>query len=135
MQVPALRARRKPQTSEIALHMAAAAFIRRAWPEHLPWTHFPAGELRDPRTAGKLKAMGTAPGWADFIFILPNGQAAFLELKRKGGVLSEHQIAFRAAVVACGSGYAVARSLDEVEHTLARWLSHFGLTLNARIAA
>lgn len=134
MRVPAMRSR-KPQTSEIALHMAAAAFIRRAWPEHLPWTHFPAGELRDARTAGKLKSMGTAPGWADFIFILPNGQAAFLELKRKGGVLSDAQIAFRRSVVACNCGYSVARSLDEVEEVLARWLALFDLTLNARIAA
>ena len=124
---PATRRRRRPVASEINLHMAVAAYLRRAWPAHLPWTHFPAGELRSAGTGGKLKAMGLAPGWSDFIFAMPNGQAAFLELKRAGGVLSDVQIEFREKVIALGCGYATARSPEEAEIVLTRWLDAYGL--------
>jgi hypothetical protein len=131
MRKPATRFR-KPPVKEINLHMSAAAFIRRAWPEHLPWSHFPAGEKRDARTAGKLRNMGLAPGWPDFVFLLPRGQVAFIELKTRTGDLSEAQAAFCERVKALGQGYAVCRSLEEVETTLARWLACYGLSLRAR---
>jgi elongation factor P hydroxylase len=124
---------RAPVVKEIGLHMAVAAFLRRAWPADLPYSHFPAGEKRDARTAGKLKAMGLAPGWPDFIFILPTGQAAFLELKARGGTFSPAQIVFRDQVLACKCGYATARSLDEVQEVLSRWLRHFDRTLSASV--
>lgn len=124
--------RAKNRSPERALHMSVEAFLRHAWPAHLPYTHFPAGELRDKATAGKLKAMGLKAGWPDFIFILPNGQAAFLELKAGRGDLSESQIELRRALVALKCGYAVARSVEDVERTLSRWLDLFGLTLRAR---
>ena len=122
-----------PRQTEIALHMSTAAFLRRAWPEDLPWTHFPAGEVRDKATGGKLKQMGLAPGWPDFIFILPRGQCGFLELKAKGGTLSDAQILFRDLAMAAGCGYAVCRSLDEVEETLSRWLGMFDRRLRATL--
>lgn len=125
--------RSKRRSPERALHMTVEAFLRRAWPDHLPYTHFPAGELRDDRTAGKLKAMGLKPGWADFIFILPNGQAAFVELKASAGGLSDAQVAVRTRLVNCHCGYAVCRSLDEVEATLTRWLAAYGLKLRATL--
>ncbi len=121
----------KPKTKEISLHMSTAAFIRYAWPGDLPWTHFPAGEKRDARTGAKLKAMGMAAGWPDFIFLLPNGQAAFLELKASSGSLSDGQIEFRHKATALNCGFAVCRSLDEVEATLTRWLALYGRKLNA----
>jgi hypothetical protein len=121
----------KPKTKEISLHMTAAAFLRHAWPGDLPWTHFPAGEKRDARTGAKLKAMGLAAGWPDFILLLPNGQAAFLELKASAGSLSDPQIEFRQKATALRCGYAVCRSLDEVEATLTRWLALFNRKLNA----
>jgi hypothetical protein len=64
---------------------------------HLPWWHTPNGELRDHKTrrrrsdgklirysptGQKLKAMGAKRGVPDLTFIMPNGQGAFLELKR-----------------------------------------------------
>jgi hypothetical protein len=128
-----MRAPVRPQPKEISLHMSTAAYLRRAWPEHLPWTHFPAGEKRDARTGGKLKAMGLAPGWSDFLFILPNGQAAFLELKRPSGGLSTAQEDFRDKVVALRCGHATARSLDEVEQVITRWLAAFGLQPRATL--
>ncbi len=120
---------------EITLHTSAAALIRATWPRHLPWTHFPAGEHRDARTGAKLKAMGLAPGWPDFLFVMPNGKLAGMELKFGAGELSTEQIDVRQAMLACKCGYAVCRSLDEVEATLSKWLALFGLSLRGRIVA
>lgn len=122
--------------TELSLHMSAAAFLRWAWPSDLPWTHFPAGEQRDARTGAKLKAMGLAPGWPDFLLVLPNGQLAGIELKAAGGALSQAQIATRDRFIALKCGFAICRSVDEVEATLAKWLSHFpGYALRARTRA
>jgi AAA domain len=70
------RPRKAPsfRPKEIALHMAVAKVLREhCLPEWL-WTHIPAGEILDKRTAGKLKQMGTKPGWPDFVLIPPSGQ-------------------------------------------------------------
>lgn len=112
--------------------MSVAAFLRHAWPAHLPHSHFPAGERRDAKTGAKLKAMGLAAGWPDFILIMPNGQAAFLELKRSGGALSPEQTAFRDRVQALGCGYAVATTFEQAEAHLTRWLALYGLEPRAR---
>jgi len=132
------RAARKlapPRRSETSIHMEIEKFLRVAWPSHLPYSHFPAGERRDARTGGKLKRMGLKPGWPDFQFSLPGGRMAFIELKTPIGEPSDEQIEVRLKLIAQGHGYAVCRSLDDVDATLARWLAKFGLTLRGRIAA
>lgn len=117
--------------SETSIHMSVAAFLRHAWPDDLPWWHVPNGEQRDKRAAGKLKGMGVLAGVPDLAFILPNGQAAFVELKARAGELSDVQIEFRDRVLSLKCGYAVARSVDDVERILAGWLGKFGRTLKA----
>ena len=87
----------------------------------------------DKATAGKLKGMGVLAGVPDLQFILPNGQAAFLELKNAAGELSVAQIEFRDRVLACGCGYATARTMEEAEAVLARWLAAYGLKLRATL--
>lgn len=126
-----LSSRRSPERS---LHIAVEQFLRLAWPDHLPYTHFPAGEKRDKAAAGKLKAMGLKAGWPDFQFILPNGQAAFIELKADNDSnLSDDQIKVRRKLVDLKCGYATARSVEDVERTLARWLALFDLKLRASV--
>jgi hypothetical protein len=132
--------RRKPvvPVSETSLHYAVADFLRLAWPPELPWVHVPMGENRGDKitrtgkdgraytyspSGAKLKRMGARPGWADLTFILPNGQAAFIELKSHDGVLSDEQADFAIEVRALKCGYQICRSLEEVEATLTRWLS------------
>lgn len=115
--------------------MAVEQFLRVAWPDDLPYTHFPAGEARDERTGGKLKRMGLKAGWPDFQFILPKGQVGFIELKKPGESLSDVQIAFRSQAIALGCGYRVARSVDDVEQILGGWLALYGRSLRARISA
>lgn len=64
--------------------MAVAKILRdHALPEW-QWTHIAHGEVRDIRTAAKLKAMGVRKGWPDFILVPPSGQLRCIELKRIG---------------------------------------------------
>lgn len=134
---------------EVALAKAVARFLDFALrPLGIPYTHFPAGEKREKVTrirkgrtvtfspaGARLKAMGLKPGWPDYQLIMPNGQAAFIELKVGDNGLSDDQIAVRASLIECGCGYAVCRSLDEVDATLSRWLAKFGLVHRATITA
>jgi hypothetical protein len=98
------------------------------------WWHTPNGELRDVRTAAKLKAMGVRPGVADFFFIWGEPESLvgdphvristrnlFLELKRRGAELSEEQEQFRDSVTAKGAYYEVADSIDEAVAILKKY--------------
>ena len=93
---------------EIALHMAVADILRRFAQPDWRWSHFPAGEHRDVRTAAKLKAMGVARGWPDFVLFDPFGCLHALELKRQGETLSEDQEAFEAWCIGRGVPHVVA---------------------------
>lgn len=126
-------ARLAPRVTEAALHMSVVRFLRYAWPDDLPWWHTPNGGLRSKAEAGKLRAMGVTPGVPDLCFLLPDRQCAFIELKGAGGHLSPDQIAFRDRVQALGCAYVVARSVEDVEATLNRWLLAYGRKLRARL--
>jgi hypothetical protein len=85
---------------------------------------YPRGEaqkLRTKATAGRLKAMGVKPGVADLVFISPDGRFLGLELKRRGGRLSETQEAFQAWCDRHGVAYAVADSYDAAVAVLVGW--------------
>lgn len=85
------------------------------------FTHLPMGELRQKRTAGRLKAMGVRPGWPDFIFVGP-GKVCFLELKRReGSRLSPEQGEIFTHLMACGCGYALAYSVEDAVGMLKDW--------------
>lgn len=131
---------------EDALAKSVAEFLRLAMPADVPWWHTPNGGARvqvertDARTgrkyrfspeAQKLKAMGVLPGVPDLTFILPNGQAAFIELKVGANDLSDEQIDLRARLLCNHCGYQVARSVDQVAEIVAGWLALFGLKLRA----
>ena len=106
---------------EIALHMAIADTLRRFIRPDWRWSHYPAGELRNPRTAAKLKAMGTMPGWPDLLVLSPPGRLHGLELKRQGEDLSEAQEAFQTWAIAHGVPYSVAWSIEEALAVLGAW--------------
>lgn len=120
------------QSPEYHLTVAVAQYLNHALPAGALFSHFPAGEVRDERTAAKLKHMGTKPGWPDFVLVLPGGRFGGIELKAPGGYLSPSQRAFQEACEANGALYAVARSLAEVEGILSAWLSGTGVKLKAR---
>jgi hypothetical protein len=115
---------RKPaveRPKELALHMAVADTLRRFAKPAWRWSHFPAGEHRDVRTAAKLKAMGVQRGWPDFVLFDPSGLLHALELKRLGETMSEDQEAFQTWCIVRGVPHSVSRSVDEALTVLDAW--------------
>jgi hypothetical protein len=101
--------------------MAVAKVLRdHALPEW-QWCHIPNGELRDKRTAGKLKQMGAKPGWPDFVLIPPAGQLHCLELKRLGETLSDAQENFQLWCIRHVIPHVVAFTIDEVLPAFDQW--------------
>jgi hypothetical protein len=88
------RVRRPPTAPEFALQCMVADTLRRFCRPDWRWTHIASGEYRPPATAARLQRMGVIPGWPDFILLSPDGWTCFLELKRRGGRLSDEQAAF-----------------------------------------
>jgi hypothetical protein len=119
-----------PPPPEYQLQIAVASHLRLCADKAWRWTHFPAGEIRDRRTGAKLKAMGLQPGWPDIIAIDPEGKVHFLELKRKGGRLSEEQDRFMAWCVIHAIPYEVADNINDALKVLESW----GLIQNATSA-
>lgn len=106
---------------EIILHMQVAKLLRTYARADWQFTHVPNGEVRDKRTAAKLKQMGTRAGWPDFILIPPHGLLHCLELKRIGEKLTGEQNLFRKWCIANGIPHVVAFTLDEVLAAFADW--------------
>lgn len=115
---------------ETSFHISVVSFLKLAVsPEDAIFFHPANGEVRDIRTAAKLKAMGLLAGVPDLVFILPNGLCAFLELKAPGGKLSQTQKAFRTKAEAMGCKYAVAYKMEDVVTAL----EYFGIPSRAKI--
>ena len=112
---------------EDLLQITVARFLRIAAPA-LMWWHVPNGGSRHPGEARKLKDMGTRAGVADLAFVLPDGRAAFIELKAPKGRQTPEQKTFEADCQTNTAPYALCRSLAEVETVLRGW----GVTLRAR---
>jgi hypothetical protein len=106
---------------ESALQIQLVSMLR--WclrPDVLFW-HTPNGELRDLRTAAKVKAMGALPGVSDLQFhwceVDELGRklrcVLHLELKADRGRQTEAQAGFALAVRLLGDEYHIARNIDE----------------------
>lgn len=146
---------RKPATpviyeDEDALQIATADYLRLAWPSDLLWWHTPNGGERptvervDRRTgktyrfspqAAKLKRMGTLSGVADCALQLPKGRMGFIELKVGANDLDPPQEIFRDRCRANGQGWALCRSVEEVQEVCIKWLALYGLQPRARLMA
>lgn len=112
---------------EDILQKQVAAFLKFAAPDLL-WHHPANGGFRNVREASKLKAMGVRAGVADLAIVLPDGRAAFIELKTATGRLSPAQAEFRDTCERLRIPHEVCRTLQEVETTLRAW----GVTLRSR---
>jgi hypothetical protein len=110
-----------PRPKEIALHLSVADILRRFARPNWRWSHFPAGEHRDVRTAAKLKQMGVQRGWPDFVLFDPSGRLHALELKREGESLTEDQEDFQTWCIARGVPHSVSRSMDAALTVLGDW--------------
>jgi hypothetical protein len=119
-----------PPPLEFETHATLADICKRWINPQWKFTHLPLGEHREHKinpkngkryspTGNRLKRMGVTTGWPDFIFVGPNAQVFWLELKRfKTGRLSEYQSDVLAHLVACGFNVLVTTSLDDAVATL-----------------
>lgn len=76
-------------------------------------------------TGARLKRMGTQAGWPDLILIAPKDHATqrpyFLELKRRGGKLTEHQAGLALWCKLNDCPHEVADSYEAAIKILQRW--------------
>lgn len=107
--------------TEEAIHKAVVQLLMLCAHPRLVFFHCPNGEARSEKTGGKLKAMGVLAGVADINFVLPDGKAAFIELKTSKGRQSVEQKEFQRRVEAAGALYEICRSSDDVRRALGRW--------------
>ena len=116
-------AARTAAPKEQVLHFGVAKLLRDHCLPEWRWTHFPAGEKRDMRTATKLKQMGLNRGWPDFLLFSPiyDRQIHALELKRIGETLNEDQADWRQWALAHGVKYEVAWTMEHVLLAFERW--------------
>ena len=107
---------RDPRTAdETSIHAAIVELLCLKAHRDLIWFHLANGEQRSPLVAAKLKRMGVVAGVPDLAFVLPDGRAAFMEVKTRAGRLAPEQLAFRDRCGAVGAPYAIVRAVDEAE--------------------
>ena len=102
-------------------HIALADLLRVACRPEWFWSHIGHGEHRDERTGALLRRMGLKRGLCDFIFIGPNNQHRWLELKRGRAPLTDEQKAFAEHLRQCNVPHHIARSYDDAVAKLREW--------------
>lgn len=80
----------------------------------------PNGGLRHPIIGKHLKEEGLLPGSPDLVFALHRGLVAWLEMKKRGGRLSDDQLGMKAKLQRLGHQWAMADSVDEALDELNR---------------
>lgn len=117
--------RRPRRHIEDALQISTRALFDRIFDSaDVVCLHVPNGERRDKAAAGRLKAMGTLAGTADWFLSWRGPRPPFIgwiEMKAERGRQSPEQKAFQARVTALGHHYAICRSLDDVLGVLDAW--------------
>lgn len=81
----------------------------------------PNGIPSSKRTGARFKATGMVAGIPDLVFVLENGQVAFLELKSVGGRLSPEQRAFMEKCQRLRINHAVCADIDSALLILRGW--------------
>jgi VRR-NUC domain len=115
------RGERPPPAPEFHLQCMVADVLDRWLTPGWIWTHIGHGGLRSKATAAQLKRAGLKPGWPDFIMLSCAGSPYFLELKRRGGQLSEAQQDFERWCVAHNVPFECADEFDIAMLILKRW--------------
>ena len=101
--------------SEHQLQVSVCELLDIALRPGLYYLAVPNGGARHIAVARKLKAEGVKAGVADIQILLEDGRSAWLELKIKGGALSQDQKIFRDVCRALGHPWAMAKTMDEAE--------------------
>ncbi len=111
-------------TSEFDIHCSIASLLHANRHRGLWFSHFPAGEKRDPIIGAKLKRMGLKKGVADYMLFIKTEQGSrlcFLEVKAEAGRQSPEQKEFQLVCEFFGFPYAIVRSVTEADRILRSW--------------
>lgn len=96
--------------------------LRGFWPVHIPNGGKLFGDKQQrQRTGWLLKASGLHAGFPDLAVIHTEGRIGFLEIKAEGAYQQPAQKECQQRLAELGHLYAVCRSIDDVEETLAEW--------------
>lgn len=106
--------------TEHKIQAAIVSYLRRVAPDIFVYA-IPNGGGRSLSEGKKLKAEGVRAGVPDLGLILPDGRAAFLEVKTATGGLSPLQRGFRDWCAARGVPWALVRSIEDAAAALAAW--------------
>jgi hypothetical protein len=118
---------------ERQIHLGVVQLLRLNAAPGLVWFHVANERRTTEREGAFLKCMGVRAGVADFVMVVPAmvrtsdfttqrlPNAAFLEIKRPGGRLSESQEQFRDDVTAIGCLWGLAYSTDAAAALLKSW--------------
>jgi hypothetical protein len=117
------RVRQVPAAPEFSMQAMLADILSKWMSRDWRYTHIPLGEYRADATAARLKRMGVIAGWPDFILLSPKPRslAHFLELKRRGGTLSDSQELFAAYCTEHGYPFACVDRFDDAVNILKQW--------------
>lgn len=113
--------------AEDALQASVVQFLDRALPYTSWYTATANGawlggdKRRRMIQASRLKRTGVKPGTPDLI-ICHDGRFLAIELKMPGETLTDKQMVAEDQIAIAGGGFAVARSLEDVEARLRDWL-------------
>lgn len=107
-------------TSEHKIQSAIMTHIRRIAPDVFAYA-IPNGGGRSLTEGRKLKAEGVRAGVPDLGLILPDGRAAFIEVKKADGRLGGLQAGFRDLCARRGVPWALARCVEDVEQAFHAW--------------
>jgi VRR-NUC domain len=91
-----------------------------AYPDSV-WFAVANGELRHINVALRLKAEGVRSGVPDLCFLLRHGRTGWLELKVKGGSLSDAQRGFATKAKKLGHLWAPVKTLNDAAIVLKHW--------------
>ena len=114
-------AHRLPPALERRTHIAIADLLRHTARAGWWWSHIPSGEYRTEATGALLERMGLKSGMFDFLFIAPDGEHHWLELKRANGKISRQQKDFILMLARHGVKFAIAWSYEDAEKRLKVW--------------
>lgn len=119
--LPGVRLRKPKPALEFETQCALVRMLDYALAPGWWFSAIPSGELRTKKTGARLKAMGLKPGMFDLLFISPDGDHHWLELKRKGERLNANQDEFRKILLWRLVSFDIASSFDEAVEILTGW--------------
>ena len=116
--------RKATKHEEDALQTAVIRWWQHQYPEFAGLLFaVPNGGRRDAREGARFKAQGVTAGVSDLILLVPRPHILLLELKIKGGKVSDAQKAWLAKAAAIGHTAAVAYDFNAARAAI---VSHIG---------